>query len=64
MLPTMTGTEALTSTFLSNYKMIDGTAVPFSIETRANGQVTGQINLDTVEYDKEVDESIFTRSTK
>ena len=64
VLPTMTGGEALTSIYFSNYKMIDGIAVPFSMETKQNGQVTGQMKLDTVEYDKEVDDKIFTRPVK
>lgn len=60
----MMGTEAMTETFLSNYKMIDGTAIAFSIETKVNGQVQSQINIDSVEYGKEVDNSIFERPVK
>ncbi|MBU1014422.1 MAG: outer membrane lipoprotein-sorting protein [Bacteroidetes bacterium] len=64
ILPTMMGTDALTETFLSNYKMIEGTAVAFSIETKSNGQTSAQIKIDHVEYDKKIDNNIFNRPKK
>jgi len=64
ILPTMMGTDALTETFLSNYKMIEGTAVAFTIETKSNSQVLAQIKIDNVEYDKKVDNNIFNRPKK
>jgi len=64
ILPTMMGTDALTETFLSNYKMIEGTAVAFSIETKSNNQVSAQIKIDHVEYDKKIDNTIFNRPKK
>lgn len=64
ILPTIMGTNALTETFLSNYKMIDGTAKAFSIETKTNGQVTAQLKFDNIEYDKKIDDNIFNRPTK
>lgn len=60
----MMGSEALTETFLSNYKMVDGTAIAFSIETKVNGQVQSQINIEKVEYGKEIDNKIFDRPVK
>jgi len=64
ILPTMMGTDALTETFLSNYKMIEGTAVAFSIETKSNGQVLAHIKINNVEYDKRIDHNIFNRPKK
>lgn len=60
----MMGASQETETYLSNYKMIDGIAVPFSIETRANGQVTGQININEIKYDLEIEDSLFERPVK
>jgi len=64
ILPTMMRTDALTETFLSNYKMIEGTAVAFSIETKSNGQTSAKIKIDLVEYDKKIDHNIFNRPKK
>lgn len=64
ILPTMMGANAFTETFLSNYKMIEGTAVAFSIETKSNGQTSAQIKIDHVEYDKKIDHNIFNRPKK
>ena len=60
----MMGSESLTETFMSNYKMVDGTAVAFSMETKVNGQYSAQINIEKVEYDKEIDPKIFDRPIK
>lgn len=64
ILPTMMGTDALTETFLSNYKMIEGTPVAFSVETKSNGQILAHIKIDNVEYDKKLDDNIFNRPKK
>ena len=64
VMPSMMGGEALTETFMSNYKMVEGMAIAYSIETKVQGQVTAQIKIETVEYDTEIDESIFVRPAK
>ena len=51
--------EIESETYYSNYKDMDGIIVPFSVETRSNGQTQSQINIEKVEYDMDVDDSIF-----
>ncbi len=51
--------EIKSETYFSNYKDMDGIIVPFSVESKMNGQSQSQVIIETVEYDMDVDDSIF-----
>jgi outer membrane lipoprotein-sorting protein len=58
---TIQGKEMLIEVFPSNYDMIDGIAVAKSIKTKMDGNVTGDLTIETVEFDKPIDETVFER---
>ncbi len=60
---TINGSPMETEQLYSNYKMVNGIPVPMNIETRAMGQ-SAQIVFDSVQYDVELDDSIFSRPTQ
>jgi outer membrane lipoprotein-sorting protein len=51
--------EIESETYFSNYKDMDGIIVPFSVESKMNGQTQSQVIIETVEYDMDMDDSIF-----
>ncbi len=51
--------EIESETFYSNYKDMDGIIIPFSIESKMNGQTQSQITIETIAYDMDVDETSF-----
>lgn len=51
--------EIESDTYFSNYQENDGLVMAYSIESRSNGQTVSQINIESVEYDVEIDDSIF-----
>ena len=53
------GTPIESSTYYSNFKSVDGMIMPFSIESKMNGQVTSQITIDSVEVNQNIDDSMF-----
>ena len=55
------GTEVESESLLSNYQMIDGMAFPFRISTAANGQTMVEIEMDNVEFDKELENAFFEK---
>ena len=55
------GVETEAETFPSNYKSIDGIVMPHTIETRVGGQAAGTIEMETVEFDVELDDSMFEK---
>lgn len=55
------GTEVESESLLSNYQMIDGMAFPFSISTGANGQTMVEIEMDNVEFNKELENTFFEK---
>lgn len=55
----MMGQSMEAETFLSNYKMIDGVALPTSIETKAGVQGGMVMQFDEIEFNVEIDDEIF-----
>ncbi|HYW94297.1 MAG TPA: outer membrane lipoprotein-sorting protein [Bacteroidales bacterium] len=53
------GTPIESATYYSNFKSVDGMIMPFSIESKMNGQVTSQITIDSVEVNQDIDDSMF-----
>jgi outer membrane lipoprotein-sorting protein len=51
--------EFETQTYSSDYQEVEGMVLPFAIETRSGDQVLNQVMMEKVEYNVEVDESIF-----
>ena len=49
--------EAETS--FSNYKPVDGIIEPFNIENKVAGTLASQIILDSFDFNKDIDDSIF-----
>ena len=44
---------------MSNYKVVSGLTVPFSIQTIVNGRLAMQVTVDTVEINTPIDDSVF-----
>ncbi len=55
------GTPVEGSTFFSNFKTIDSMIMPFSIESRVNGKVVSQIEIDSIDVNKDIDDAIFEK---
>lgn len=53
--------EAETS--FSNYKPVDGIIEPFNIENKVAGTLASQIILDSFDFNKDIDDSIFEMSS-
>lgn len=49
---------------MSNYKEIDGILVSTSMESKYNGQVQSQVNVEKAEFNIDIDESIFKKPLK
>ena len=58
------GTEYLVETIFGDYKEVGGIMMPHSIETRINGQTQAQITIEKVEFNIEIDDSLFKMPTK
>jgi outer membrane lipoprotein-sorting protein len=58
---TVQGSPVESSNYYSNFKMVDGMAMPYSIETRMNGQVVSQIEIDTIALNKVLPDSLFEK---
>ena len=57
---TAQGNEMEIESFPGNYEVFDGIVFPMSIKTKVMGQET-EILFDSVKFDMEMDDSIFTR---
>ena len=55
----MQGVETEAETIFSNYKYIDDILVPFSLETKMNGETVMQMVFDEITYTIDLDDSIF-----
>lgn len=55
----MQGVETEAETIFSNYKYIDDILVPFSLETKMNGETVMQMVFDEITYNIGLDDSIF-----
>jgi len=58
------GVEVESEQSYGNYQLIDGMAIPFSISTGSNGQVMGEIALDNVEFNKDIEDGFFKKPVK
>jgi len=56
--------EFESETYFSNYKMIDGVAIAFSRETKVNGRTMMHQTIESIEFDKEIDDSMFKEPEK
>ena len=48
-------------TLFGNYKPVDGIVMPFSIESKVNGQTQSQIMMEEYVFNEEVDDAIFEK---
>jgi outer membrane lipoprotein-sorting protein len=53
------GGETITTSHISDYKTINGIPVPHEMEILVNGELTQKITVNNVEFNVEVDDSIF-----
>ena len=58
------GTEYLVETIFGDYKEVDGIMVPHFIETKLNGQTQARIIIEKVEFNIEIDDSLFKMPAK
>jgi hypothetical protein len=58
------GNETDADTYYSNYKQIDGIAIPGKMENKMNGQLAGTIMVDTVYFNTELADSLFDKPVK
>ncbi len=58
------GTEQMFDTYLSDYKEVDGTMVPFAIEQKKGDMLLSQITLSEVKYNVDIDDSYFAMPEK
>jgi hypothetical protein len=58
------GNETNTDTYYSNYRQIEGMAVPGKIENKMNGQPAGTIVVDTVVINTVLPDSLFQKPAK
>lgn len=56
--------EVESDTYFSNYNEKDGIIIPYSIESRSNGQTVSQINIEEVTFDEDIDDSKFKMPEK
>lgn len=61
---TMQGQVFNTEATFDDYQMIEGMAFPFSLSTSVNGQVIMEMIFEKVEFDKDLDNSLFSKPVK
>ncbi len=57
----MRGQEIKNDILFSDFKPVNDMIMPFSFQMMMNGQVGQTINIETVEYDTDVDMNIFEK---
>jgi hypothetical protein len=55
------GSKIETETFYSNYKPMDGIIMPYSMESKMNGQTQSQIVVTEYLFNQEINDSIFMK---
>jgi hypothetical protein len=55
------GSKIEGETFMSNYKPVDGIIMPFSMESKMNGQLQSVITVNEYLFNQEVNDSIFIK---
>jgi hypothetical protein len=58
------GNQTDTDSYFSNYKQIDGMAIPCKIDNKMNGQLTGTIVIDSVQINTVLADSLFQKPVK
>jgi outer membrane lipoprotein-sorting protein len=58
------GNETEADTYYSNYTQVDGLAVPGKIETKMNGQLMMTLVIEKVEFDTDLNDSLFEKPVK
>ncbi len=58
---TMQGQEINQETVYGNYQMVDGIALSFSDQVKVNGQIQRSAVTESVEFDQEIDDSLFLK---
>ena len=61
---TVDAAEFESDSFMSDFKEVDGTVIPFAIETRMGETVVNQVMIEKVEYGVAVQDSIFIMPVK
>lgn len=55
------GNESENDSYFSNYTLVDGIAMPGKVESRMNGQLAGTMVFDKVEFNQELEDSMFDK---
>lgn len=55
------GNETESDTYLSNYMMVDGIAVPGKVETKMKGQLVMTLVVDKAELNTDLDDALFEK---
>jgi outer membrane lipoprotein-sorting protein len=55
----MQGVDTEAESIFSNYKYVDDILIPFSLETKMNGETVMQMVFDEITYNTDLDDSIF-----
>jgi hypothetical protein len=58
------GNESESDTYFSNYKQVDGIAVPGKIDTKMNGQLAMTMVIDSVRLNIGLDDTLFGKPVK
>jgi outer membrane lipoprotein-sorting protein len=56
--------EVESETYYSNYEEFEGMMMAYSFESKTNGQTMSQINIEKVEFNPDIDPTIFTMPAK
>jgi len=51
-------------TFMNDYKTIEDLVYPGNIESKAGGQTMAKIIIDSIEFNKDLDDSLFVKPVK
>ena len=58
------GNDTDADTYYSNYKQVEGIAVPCKMESKTNGQLAGTVVVDSVYFNTELADSLFEKPGK
>lgn len=56
--------ETTSDTYFSNFNEHEGVVTPYNIEVKMNGQTASQIIIENIEFNVEIDETIFVMPPK
>ena len=55
------GSRIEAETYMSNYKPVDGIILPFSMESKMNGQTQSLMTVSEYLFNQEINDSIFIK---